>query len=81
MFDFLKPTPLYCVGTLVKRNDVSQPEKPCYILLRNRRFIKPNEEKKKQWVYDGVVLDVNHGQINIATHISCVFERNIECAI
>ena len=73
---FFKPRPQFRVGQLVRRINAENQELR-HVLITNKRWIRPNGENKKQWVYDGVVLMIKGDDIIVSTYISCVIEKTI----
>ena len=73
---FFKPRPQFRVGQLVRRINAENQELR-HVLITNKRWIRPNGENKKQWVYDGVVLRIKGDDIIVSTYISCVIEKTI----
>lgn len=38
-----------------------------YMLIKGRRWVRPNGETEKRWVYDGDILEVVGGRLVFAT--------------
>jgi len=47
-----------------------------YFLIERRRWIRPNGEVKKRWVYDGAIFQVLSGELVLTTFGSCFGEEN-----
>lgn len=73
---FFKTKSQFRVGQLVTRTNAEN-QKIRHVLITNKRWIRPNGENKKQWVYDGIVLMVKGEDIVASTYILCVIEKNI----
>ncbi|MDQ5962668.1 MAG: hypothetical protein QG653_475 [Patescibacteria group bacterium] len=52
-----------------------------YLLIQRRRYICPQGEEKKQWVYDGILYALNEKGLRISTGASCVLESKISCLV
>lgn len=74
---FFRPKPQFRAGQLVRRVNTENQELR-HVLITDRRWIRPNGENKKQWVYDGVVLMIKGDDIVVSTFILCVIENNIQ---
>lgn len=73
---FLRPNPKFDSGMLVQRTNEVLPSFR-NMLIKARRWIRPDGLNRKQWVYDGVVIEVRGTDIIPSTFISCVLEENI----
>lgn len=73
---FFRPDSKFESGMLVQRSNEVLPAFR-FMLIKARRWIRPNGKNRKQWVYDGVGLEVKDGSITASTFISCVLEGNI----
>jgi len=47
-----------------------------YFLIERRRWVRPDGEKQKQWVYDGAILKVVNEKLELSTFGSCFYERS-----
>jgi len=74
---FFRQAPVYRAGILVKISK-ERISAGCHMLIQKRRWIRPNNQDKKQWVYDGILLEIQGEKIKYSTSVSCVFESSIE---
>jgi hypothetical protein len=66
--------PKFRRGSILKVIESSE-----FILIKNRRKVRPNGEQRRQWVYDGALLEAkSDGSIGYRTGISCVLETSLE---
>lgn len=77
MFSFFKPQPKFRVGLLVEHLNPPYPNLR-YVLIDNRRFIRPNGETEKQWVYDGMMVTIEGNKISSSTRVSSVPEVDLD---
>lgn len=80
MFFWKKPPPRFRVGDLLLRLEEKRKGNR-YMVVQNVRWVKPNYEPKKQWVYDGILIDSFEGEITVSTGVSCVCEDNLHRVI
>ena len=76
-FSFFRPKPTFEQGEFVRLSDPTSQSRFRYMLIGRRRWIKPNGEVKKCWVYDGQILKVENGEMVRATSGSCYRERSL----
>lgn len=66
--------PKFRAGAVVKVVESSE-----FILIKKRRKVRPKGEKRRQWVYDGAVLETKpDGSIGYGTSISCILQTSLE---
>lgn len=74
--------PKYKIGMLVR---VALGDRRICMLLKNRAKISPNGATKKQWVYDGVIIEIarigKEIQVSDWTYITTVLESDIHSVI
>ena len=60
-FNWFRPNPKFQPGQLVAipADDIHKNTR--YMLIENRRWMEPTNEMKKQWGYDGFVLEIRPG--------------------
>jgi len=76
MLKWRRPRPRYGISDLVLRlNEVHTGHK--FMIIRGRRWIRPNDQRNKQWVYDGVLIEASGDEIVVSTYISCVIESDL----
>jgi len=78
MFMFLglfHPKPKFKIGQLVRTGDHLVYRQYRYLLIDERRWLK------REWVYNGIVYQVEDNQIVIATYSSCVGEVSLSPVI
>lgn len=73
---FFRPAPKYSLGILVTYVHQIHQER-YYLLIRTRRWVRLNNTKNKQWVYDGIILSAEGGEIKVSTYTWCVSEESI----
>lgn len=75
---FFRPKPKFDVGRLVIMPPISECDFPDtrYFLIERRRWVKPNGDTKKRWVYDGVIFKIEKGGLVLSTFGSCFSEGN-----
>ena len=64
--------PQFKVGMLV---EVKNPSRR--MIIQNVRRVRPNGEQRKQWVYDGAIIDIKEGVIRLSVYTTCVLESQI----
>ena len=47
------------------------------MIVHRVRWVRPNGEKKKRWVYDGLIVQAVGQEIVVPTGISCVSEQHL----
>lgn len=71
----LRPKPMYVVGNLYL---ISKNLRLEYLLIKNRRYLRPNGRKRKEWVYDGIVLRAEkERRIEVFTCTTCIGEKDL----
>jgi hypothetical protein len=73
-FFWNRPKPKFWPGQLVAMLPREGLEEARYMLIECRRWVKPNGEIQKQWVYDGLILAVHEGRLVFRTGGTCFFE-------
>ncbi|HVX90220.1 MAG TPA: hypothetical protein VHC20_01100 [Candidatus Paceibacterota bacterium] len=76
MFLWNRPAPRYRAGQLVLRLDEENPGHK-FMIIQNRRWIRPNDMRDKQWVYDGILIQGVGTEIVANTGISCAPESSL----
>lgn len=75
MFRLFHPAHQFNAGMMVEVKELGR-FRP--MVIKSIRWVRPDGEQKKQWVYDGVVLySGNDGEIRVDTYTSCVPESDI----
>jgi hypothetical protein len=74
-----RPEPRYAVAevVLVKPDAVRHWQPPHYMAIQERRWVRPNGEEKKQWVYDGPILEIKGGKLVWCTNGLCFLEGSL----
>ncbi len=47
-----------------------------YLLIKERRWTQPTNERKKQWVYDGYILEFIRGELMCTTYLYTASPEN-----
>jgi len=80
MFGFTRPK--YKIGSLVR---VTLGDRRICMLLKNRVKLRPNGTTKKQWVYDGVIMEIarigKEIEVSDWSYITTVLESDIHSVI
>ncbi len=74
---FWRPKPKFSLPLLVLCTD-HRTHQEHVVFVTGRRWIRPNRDPQKQWVYDGTVLAVKDGRIAPQGHISTVPESEMQ---
>lgn len=74
MFFWNRPKPMFWPGQLVAMLPRENTNEARYMLIVHRRWVKPNGETQKQWVYDGPIFAVHEGQLIFWTGGICFSE-------
>ena len=77
---FFRPKPKCHVGQVVclnSRVELNSRKVLEYLHIHNRRWIRPDGAKKRQWVYDGLILQVQNEKLSVVTGMSCVAEGSL----
>ena len=71
MIFFWRPKPRFRPGqlTVLLPHDFSRGVR--YMLIERRRWVRPNGETKKRWVYDGDILKIAGDRLVFCTSGSC----------
>lgn len=77
MFFFGRPKPKFRPGQLVGVQMASPRRKACYMVIVYRRWVRPNGESKKQWVYDGPIFEVSDQVLRFSTGGLCFLEASL----
>jgi len=75
MFFFWHPKPKFKSGDLVAINGNWISKDTRYMLIQKGRWMRPNGETKKQWVYDGTIYRVVGQRLERATYGSTFQEH------
>lgn len=72
--NWFRPKPAFHQGQLVciDDNDFTQSR---YLLVERRRWVKPNHEVKKMWIYDGPIFIAEEGRFSCITYGYCFREE------
>ena len=80
MFGFTRPK--YKIGMLVRVNFAGR--RIC-MLLKNRVKLRPKGTTKKQWVYDGIIMEIQRIdkeiEVSAWSYITTVLESDIHSVI
>lgn len=72
-----RPEPRYDVAEVVAVKPDAIRRGRNYMAIQRRRWIRPNGEEKKRWVYDGPILEVEDGKLQWSTNGSCFLESSL----
>ena len=70
-----RPRPKYGVADILLRLNGTDPHR--FMVVRRVRWVRPNGETARRWVYDGPVIEAVGKEIVVATYISCVSEQDV----
>jgi hypothetical protein len=77
MLSFKRPKPKFEIGAIVRCIHTISIETR-FILITYRRWVQPESEREKQWVYDGILLRTEGTEIVPRGSASCTLEDIIE---
>ena len=72
-----RPKPQFRPGQLATLEPDAIHREPRYMLIQHRRWVKPNGEMRRRWVYDGPIVQVWGGKLVFLTYGSCFDERTL----
>ncbi len=71
-FFFWRSEPRYNLGVLVA---IASREGE-YLLIRNRRWVRPDGETTRRWLYDGVVYRIKQSKLALTT-VASISEQSV----
>jgi len=74
-----KPKPKFDAGMLPYWAGASSSEEPevLHLAILSRRFVRRTGDKKKSWVYDGIVVRASNERIRYVTSVNNIPEENL----
>lgn len=74
--DLFRPDPEFGPGQLVLLVNIAGLRNH-YLLIEDRRWARPEGDRKKQWVYSGSIMQIDERyRLHVVTGGSCILERH-----